>query len=162
MTFFASFPYTTTDIVNGESTLVVDFIRSASLSVDNTDAIFEDYEVADNERIEDIAYRLYGDPNYHYVLLFINDIKNPFDELPKSDYILRQACVDAFGSIDGIHHYENPLKSGDIVDYTYQNAIPITNMDYMTSENEKNRIIRILKSQYLTDFVSSYLSELTT
>lgn len=162
MSFFDRFPYTTFVLPDGSDTLVRDITRAIALKFEQVDAqnIFEDYEVLDGEKIEHIAYRFYGSTEYHWILIFINGILDPLNDLPQKDYVIRRACQAKFGDLNGLHHYENANNPGEWVDFLHTPGIPVSNLDWMTSENEKKRRIRILRPQYLSEFVDLYMAQL--
>jgi len=76
MSFFRNFPLTKYDfLLNGVTTNIVDLFRY----VHTTDQILDDaksykfYEIHDGERPDQIAYKLYGDPDYYWTFFIIND-----------------------------------------------------------------------------------------
>lgn len=155
--YFSNFQYT-----EFEGSIVRDIIRSVSLIYDVQDSsdLFDTYEMMDGEKIENISYRLYGSTEYHWVLLFINDIKNPWNDLPQKESVIRDACIDRFGSPDGIHHYESSIRKGEWVNSFDINAFPVTNIEYLMNENDKKRKIKTLKPQFLSDFVNLYMEQI--
>lgn len=160
MPYFDKFPYTTFSD-NGDATIVRDIVSAISLKFSPLDSpnLFYDYYLQDGEKIEHVAYNIYGSTEYHWVLIYINGIKDPFNDLPQKDYVLREACADIYGDIDVVHHYENANNPGEWVDFLYTPAVIVTNIEHMTKENEKKRKIKILRPQYLSDFTSLYMSE---
>lgn len=160
MPYFDKFPYTTFSD-NGDKIFVRDIISAVEMKFNPIDYpnLFIDYYLQDGEKIENVAYNFYGSTEYHWVLIYINGIKDPFNDLPQKDYVLRQACADIYGNIDAVHHYESTINPGEWVDFLYTPAVIVTNIEYMTQENEKKRKIKVLQKQYLSDFVSLYMGE---
>lgn len=159
MPFFDKFGYTTYQIGSNQI-LVRDIIRSVRLTVDKDSDLFEEYRVMDNEKLENIAYNFYGSTEYHWVLAFINGILDQNNFLPKSDAILRKAAAKIYSDIDAVHHWVDPNNRGEWVDAQTPNCIPVTNIEHMTNENEKKRLIKILKPIFLTNFVSLYMEQI--
>lgn len=159
--YFQNFPYTTASYA-GNDVIVRDIIRAIDMTVitEGNPGLFIEYIMQDGEKIENVAYNFYGSTQYHWVLIYINGIKDHINDLPQKDYILRQACIDIYGSTDGTHHFENANNPGEVVDFLFTPGYPVTNIDHMTAENEKKRKIKILREEYLTQFVSMYLSQL--
>lgn len=146
--------------------------------------IFDTYEVKDSDRPDTIAYDLYGDSYYDWVVIVCNErLINFYDQWPKQAAALEQYAVKKYGTkLYDIHHYETLeirdsndniiLESGLKVDstfsFTYTDGgtiftksgslvkIPITNFDYEHSENNKKRIIQLLQPQFLTLFENEY------
>lgn len=160
--YFQTFPYSTF-FYDGNEIIVRDIIKALSLSVSPEDSpnLFFEYDMADGEKIENVAYNFYGSTQYHWVLIFINGIKNPLNDLPQKDYVIRAACADIYGNIDGLHHYENINRPGEIVDFLANDSYPVTNIEHMLAENEKKRRIKILRPEYLSKFVSTYNQEIS-
>tara|TARA_R110002153_G_scaffold121401_5_gene266962 strand:+ start:2578 stop:3333 length:756 start_codon:yes stop_codon:yes gene_type:complete len=69
-------------------------------------------------------------------------------------------CVYEF---EGTHHYVN--DSAEIIDFFFSSdapKLPVTNLEHVISENQKSKRIRIIKKDYIEQFVgrmSSLLSE---
>tara|TARA_Y100001963_G_C6793913_1_gene457535 strand:- start:37010 stop:38047 length:1038 start_codon:yes stop_codon:yes gene_type:complete len=61
-----------------------DIVRRVAFSKRLKDeaALFQDYYVKEGEKPEDVAYKVYGDPHYHWVVLLFNDVINPYYEWP--------------------------------------------------------------------------------
>lgn len=51
---------------------------------------FITYEVKEGEKPEVIADKLYGDPEYHWLVILFNDVVNPFKDWPLSSYDIDQ------------------------------------------------------------------------
>lgn len=162
MPYFDKFPYTTFSD-NGNKIFVRDIVNAIELKFNPRDYpnLFYDYYLQDGEKIENVAYKVYGSTGYHWVLIYINGIKDPINDLPQKDYVIREACIEIYGNPDATHHYENANNPGEWVDFLFTPAIIITNLEYMTQENEKKRQIKILHPQYLSEFVNLYMNEVT-
>ena len=70
--------------------LVRNIIRRVSLSenIQNDSSIFSEYYVADGERPEHVARRVYGDEQYHWIVLLTNKVIDPYHKWCKSSEIL--------------------------------------------------------------------------
>jgi len=160
MPYFDKFKYTTF-ANDGDNIFVRDIINAIEMKFTPKDypSLFEDYYLSDGEKIENVAYSFYGSTEYHWVLIYINGIKDPVNDLPQKDYVIREACAQIYGDIDAIHHYESTTNPGEWVDFLYTPAVIVTNIEHMTKENEKKRKIKVLRAQYLTDFVTMYMNE---
>ena len=71
-------------------------------------AMFDEYVVANGERPEDIALKLYKNPFYNWTLLVINDITNYHDQWPRSTQQLQEYASSK---------YENPQATKDYITY---------------------------------------------
>jgi hypothetical protein len=85
---------------------------SINSSIVNNSVAFYKYQVEDNDTPELIAYKQYGDPQLHWVILMINKINDPLFELPLSRDALERKIVKQYGyssiseAYSSIHHYE--------------------------------------------------------
>ena len=79
--YFASFPKINYDVTgNGYTETIRDItIRmKVKIYMRNNISLFDKYNVQDGERPELLSYQLYGDANFHWLILLFNDIVNPF------------------------------------------------------------------------------------
>ena len=158
---------------------VKNLFKRAKLRTDigNVITAFNYYQIQDNQRPDIIAQKLYDDTELDWVILITNNITNIREEWPLSNQNLYYYMIDKYGSdenISGIHHYETTevkdeydrlvVPSGLQVDSNYSityskldNALvtvspvkSVTNYEYEVDKNEKKRLIRILKPQYLS------------
>jgi hypothetical protein len=69
------------------SVIITDFLRRVSISdkFRENSVVLEDYFTQDGETPEQVSYKLYGTPAYHWVILMVNDITNPREEWPILD-----------------------------------------------------------------------------
>ena len=140
-------------------------------------AIFTKYKVRGNDRPDNVAQELYGDPNLDWVVLASNNILNVYDEWPMTQVNFENYLLDKYGTfteINAIHHYETTEvknKSGAVVvaaglevdsnfSVTYFDAsvegydtkypvTSVTNYDYEVKIQDDKRNIFTLKPRYL-------------
>lgn len=92
--FFSKFPQRTYGFIG--TTLgvkqVVDITRRVVLRsyAKNNQSLFIRYKIKDSESYEEIANRLYGSPKYHWILMLLNDVIDPFTDMPQRDYVLNK------------------------------------------------------------------------
>lgn len=53
-------------------------------------SLFIKYKLKDSESYEYIANKLYGTSKYHWVLMLLNDIIDPFTQMPQKDFVLTE------------------------------------------------------------------------
>lgn len=70
--------------------------------------LYKKISVEEGQTLADIAYKLYGNPLYDWVLVLSNNIINPNFGLPLDSYSLSKMIEDKYGddAYSGIHHYE--------------------------------------------------------
>ena len=117
--------------------------------------MFDLYDIQEGDTPEKIAEKVYGNPEYHWIIMLVNERYDYLSDFPLSQVELQNYVEKKYGSnIFGIHHYED--ENGFVVDSSYPNANPITNDLYETIQNESKRTIKIVShsviEQILTEF----------
>jgi len=87
------------------------FFRRARLRGDvaNFATAFTYYQISDNERPEQIAKKIYNNPELDWIILLTNNIKNLNNEWPLDNDSLYKYMINKYGSdeeLSKIHHYE--------------------------------------------------------
>ena len=131
--------------------------------------IFDNYDVIDGEKPEDIAYKWFGDAQLHWVILMTNNVKNRYYDWPMNSVQFQAFLEDKYDNPDGIHHYELTQDSGRTTgqgpnDYSHlvevnsdtDNASSISNREYEEREQDRKRSIRLLDRKYLGDFIDEF------
>jgi len=123
MTYFTRFPllpytqdnYTTFNVVT-------DVLRRIAVSeqMKNNYTIYDEYDVGDGETPEIVSHRFYGTPDYHWVVLLINDILDPRYDWPLTAEQLYNYAVSKYGedNVNAVHHYELSESDSTQVDNT--------------------------------------------
>ena len=140
--------------------------------------IFEKYNIKGDDRPDNVANEIYGDPTLDWVVLTSNNIVNIYNEWPLSQQVFEDYILDKYGTyekLDETHHYE----SNEIKDSTGLIIFPkgvqvsaaqsvsfyeptrdeqvtvnpvskaVTNYQYEEEINNKKRRIFLLKPSYL-------------
>ena len=131
-------------------------------------SLLDPYDVQDGETPEILADRHHGSPYYHWVIMFMNNVRDPQHDWPKSTRQMQLYLKGKYGSAENqsaVHHYEAPQASGDTeimieVPSTYSGAVAVSNYTYEHQQNELKRSVDLLKNEYLGSFVAEFESEL--
>ena len=97
-------------------TQVKNFFKKAKLRDDLFQdlTVFEKYSVKGDDRPDNVANEIYGDPNLDWVVLLSNNIINVQNEWPLSQIAFENYVLDKYGTLaklDEIHHYvSNEVK----------------------------------------------------
>lgn len=159
--YFDKFPTTLYTLDDRETVQVVRNILlriSINDEIKNNLSLFDEYDIGDGETPEILADKLYGNPQYHWLILHYNDILDPRFDWPLSTHNLIKYCQSKYTNIYGIHHYIN--SDGYIVNSTEPGATSVSNYQYEDQENEKKRRIKILKPQYIEAVVREFNNKL--
>ena len=117
MAYFSKFPLMAYDMAGNENyKLLPNILRRVKLrsGIRSGAFLFDNYDVHDGERPEDIAFKLYGDPELHWVILMTNNITDRYYQWPLTQPQFQEYLTDKYGvgSEDAVHHYEIPQSSG--------------------------------------------------
>jgi len=154
--------------------------------VDQAITAFNYYDVKEGIRPDMVAQELYDNSELDWVVLTSSNITNIRNEWPLSHNDLQEYMLEKYGSeanMMKVHHYETRkivdeydrvvIPAGLEVDkdfsFQYLNfskqvvkVIPsqvvaeITNYQYEAKINDEKRRIRVLKSEYLSAFISEH------
>ena len=171
MSYFSRFPLMAYDIAgNNNYKLLPNILRRVKLRSGMRSGLFlfDNYDVADGERPEDIAFKYYGDPEYHWVVLMTNNITDRYYQWPLTQPQFQEHIKDKYGSgnEDATHHYEKSQDSGKTSSRDYSHMVEcnsddgdpdtITNRQYEQRKQDEYRQIRLLDKRYLDDFVEEF------
>jgi len=174
MSYFIKFPKMTYDIKGDKNRkLLPDILRRVKLrsKLKTETMLFDKYDVKENEKPEDVAYKWFGDAELHWVVLMTNDITDRYYEWPMNSVQFAEYLTDKYGAgnEDGIHHYEVTQDSGRTSgqgpsDYSHKvevnsdtdNASSISNREYEERIQDKKRQIQLLNKSLLGDFVAEF------
>ena len=160
-------------------TRVKNIFKRAKISED----IFQDlnfftkYQVKGNERPDNVAKKVYNDPNLDWLVMLCNNILNFETEWPKDQASYDKYLLNKYGTyekLNEVHHYETSLitdKAGRQIvpeglevpeDFsitffdptlkqmvTRSSTFPVSNLIYENRLEEDKRSIFILKGTYL-------------
>ena len=168
---FPTIPYDSTG--TGEFKDVKNLLRRVAVrqKVKTNTLFYDTYDVKQGETPESIADKLYDNPEFHWVVLLVNDIIDRYHQWPMSYSQFLQFVNDKYSNPNGVHHYEIAQSSGDTTktievyansalysgdtDF-YNTATIITNIEYEDNRQDELRKIRLLDPRFLTQFVEEY------
>jgi len=174
MTYFSYFPLMAYDIKGTrEYKLLPQIIKRVKLrsNIRSGLFLFDNYDVKDGERPEDIAFKYYDDATLHWVVLMTNNITDRYYEWPMTQPQFQNFIEDKYdvANIDAIHHYEitqtsGPTSSNGPSDYSHlvecnsdeEGAVSVSNRGYEQRLQDKHRQIRLLDRKYLGQFVEEF------
>lgn len=137
---------------------------------------FTKYSIEEGERPDNVALKLYGDPNYDWVVLLTANIINARDEWPLSTRLLYDYAADKYEEdLNATRHFETKeikdskgrllLPGGQVVDSTFRIPDPenpgltinptvgVSNWLVEVRKNNEKRTIKVLRKEYLSSFV---------
>jgi hypothetical protein len=173
MSYFSKFPNIAYDM-KGDSVrkLLPDILRRVKLraSIKSGGMLFDKYDVKEGEKPEDVAFKWFGDPELHWVILMTNNVTDRYYDWPMNQAQFAEYLTDKYGTnVDAIHHYEVTKDSGRTTskgpsDYSHKvevnsdtdNASSISNREYEEREQDKKRQIQLLDKSLVGDFIAEF------
>jgi hypothetical protein len=117
--------------------------------------VYDEYDIIDGETPEIIAEKIYGNAEYHWVVMLAN---NRFDytyDFPMRIPVLEKFIEDKYGeTADEIKYYID--ANGFIVDSTASGAVSISHRQYEEKLNESKRRIKIVSPKLLDVILKNY------
>ena len=170
--YFDQFPVIFYDAVgNTDPKIVTHLLKRVAVNskARATTVLYDTYDVRNGETPESIAHKYYGDAEYHWVVLLVNNITDRFHQWPMNTRQFLAHLAERYDNVDGVHHYEISQVSGDTsvkinigtsnIDEngdTISSATLITNREYEESKQDTLRRIRLLDPDYLEQFVEDF------
>ena len=165
--YFQNFPLIPYDSVgNGQYKLVTNLLKRVALraKVRTNTLLFDTYNVLEGQTPEMIADKLYGDPNLHWIVMYVNNITDRYHQWPLTTPQFLAFLNDKYSNPDGLHHYEITQTSGDTTvtidigtDNTeHSSATLITNREFEEKRQDTLRSIRLLDPAYVDQFVEEF------
>lgn len=170
--FFSKFPKMLYDIDGkGNLKIVTDLLRRVKIrsAVKDSSTLFDKYDVQNGETPESLAYKIYGDAEYHYIILMLNNITDRYYGWPLSDYSFEVYVKNKYTNPGAVHHYEITQSSGTQTsngpdDYSHKievnsdatGAEAITNYEYENRLQSEKRQIKLLDPAYLPAFEEEF------
>ena len=171
MAYFERFPLMAYDVKgNGNYKLLPNILKRVKLRAGIASGmfVFDNYDVRDGERPEDIAFKYYGDPELHWVILMTNNVTDRYYQWPLSAPQFAEHLTDKYGAgnEDAVHHYEKTQDSGPtssrdsshLVECNEDDENPaiISNRDYEYRKQDEYRQIRLLDKRFIETFVEEF------
>jgi len=174
MPYFSRFPLMTYDVAaDGKYKLLPDILKRVKLrsGLRSSSFMFDKYDVKDGEKPEDVAFKWFGDAEYHWVILMTNNVTDRYYQWPLSQPQFQEHITDKYGAgnEDAVHHYEKTTDSGrtssngpndysHLVECNEDDDSPaiITNRQYEQRLQDGYRQINLLDRRYLNAFVSEF------
>ena len=165
--YFESFPIISYDSVGqGNPKFVTNLLRRVGVraKVKSNVALFDTYDVRAGETPEELADKLYDDPELHWIVLLMNDITDRYHQWPLTENQFLAHINDKYDNVDAVHHYEISQTSGNTTlkidigtDNTdYPTATAITNYEYERDAEDAKGKIKLLDPAYVGAFIEEF------
>lgn len=127
---------------------------------------YSDYNVMDGETPESLAHDFYGDSGLHWIIMYAQQVTNPYYDWPLTYHTLSKYIDKKYGAEKlSAHHWEN--SNGDWVNEpgtlvgngtedVYGYSTVTTNFQYEEKENDKRRSINLIRPEYVTSIKKEF------
>jgi len=152
-----------------EQKVVTDFLIRVGVGKGYKDlsVLLLPYVIRDGEKAEHVAYNIYRNSEYHWVLYLINNITDPYTDWPIHSQDVKINAQKKYDNIEAIHHYELRSHTPTVIidpyflgEYDEDEFFAVTNYEFEVAENEKKRTISILQPKYIQEFTNLLSSTL--
>lgn len=163
--YFNKFPTMLYDFyINGKTDvkLITDVTRNIRFRRDvlANVTVFDEYDIGDGETPEIIAERIYGNSEYHWIIMLANERFDYRADFPLPYVELSRYVTDKYGvgNEDADHHYID--SNGFIVNSDEPGATSVSNRQYEEAENEKKRRIKLIPSTIIDTILKNFKDQM--
>jgi hypothetical protein len=118
--------------------------------------LYDEYDIKDGETPEIIAEKIYGNAQYHWIIMLVNQKYDYVSDFPLPLVELEKFITQKYGSGNeyDTHHYVN--LNGDIVDEWDSQATSVSNYAYEDAINESKRRIKIVSINFINTLLKNF------
>jgi len=148
--------------------LVSDLFRRVKIrdKIKDESSLYSEYFVSNGEKPEDIAFKHFGSPQLHWVILIANDITDRYYDWPLSFQAFEEFVKEKYDNAEGTHHYEKVQSSGpqDSIDNSHLiecnstdvGALSVSNREYEQRHQDKISRIKLLNPGFLPMIIEEF------
>jgi hypothetical protein len=107
------------------------------------DRYLQVYSMSDGESLEDVSFEMYGDTQYFWTIIIVNDFNDPIFDLALPEDTIQEIARDLATDVDG---------NLDLSEYS-------TQYDLLTDQNDAKKSIKVIKNEYLSSFLTQIIRE---
>jgi hypothetical protein len=113
-------------------------------------ALYDEYDLVDGETPEIVAEKVYGNSEYHWIIMLVNERYDYIADYPLSYNALISYVDDQYGegNANDIHHYIN--SDGFVVNSDFPGATSVSNLQHEERINESKRRIKIVSPNLIS------------
>lgn len=171
MTYFSKFnqiqyDFTVPSDLSPIVTTITDIDRRVNINISaaQLNTMCNTFIVPSGKRPEQIAEELYNDPGLHWTIFFINGLNDLASGWPMNERDMYAFIIKKYGTGNeyNTHHFEKMpegvwMDQQFVTDMYGETALLVTNYDYENDVNDRKRIIKVIKPEFIAAFVLTYL-----
>jgi hypothetical protein len=121
--------------------------------------VYDEYDIIDGETPEIIAEKVYGNAQYHWIVMLTNDIYDYKSDFPLTQLALDKFVEDKYGvHADDVHHYED--ADGYVVNSDTADAVSVSNRQHEELVNESKRRIKLISKDLIATVLKNFKDQL--
>jgi hypothetical protein len=158
--YFKDFPKFIYDFnygTNSKTSVVTDITRNIRFrkEIFSSVAYYDEYDIVDGETPEIIAEKIYGNAEYHWILMVANDKYDYISDFPLAEQQLTRHIQEVYGSTaNNVKHHVN--ADGYIVNSNAPGAVAVTFAQHERNVNETKRRIKIISPQLVNSILKNF------
>lgn len=158
--FFSRFPKKAYnfDLVANSTVVITDIlsrVRFNSRVVDSVSAYYK-YQLQDGDTPEIVAAKEYGDPEYHWVVILVNNIKDPQFDFPLNIDALEHTIVKKYGYTGPTHGERIAQAYSNTHHYILQSTKTLIEVGGLKTVNVTNSVVTLEQYSYKTNTLSTF------
>ena len=153
--FIYDFKYSNSD--NTKTSVVKDITRNIRVRKEilSNITLYDEYDIVDGDTPEIIAEKFYGNPEYHWIIMLVNERFDYITDFPLEEYALVKVMQEKYGNeLYNIKWYVD--ANGFVVNSTSPGAVAVTNEQWEREQNEKKRRIKLISNQLIGTILKNY------
>jgi hypothetical protein len=146
---------------NNKTSVVTDITRNVRFRKELFSAVtfYDEYDIVDGETPEIIAEKIYGNAEYHWIIMLANDKYDYISDFPLPEQQLTRHIAEVYGpNANGIKHYIN--ADGFTVNSDAPGAVPETFAQHERLINESKRRIKIISPELVNTILKNFKDSL--
>ena len=121
--------------------------------------VYDYYDIISGETPEIVAEKIYGNAQYHWIIMLANERYDYLSDWPLTQVALDQFVSDKYGDqSDAIHHYVD--YNGFQISSDVPGATSVSNRQYEDQLNESKRSIKIISRDLISTIIKNFKDDL--
>jgi hypothetical protein len=165
--YFKNFPSIVIDFsqygLDKQQYLITDITTNVRIKQELLTSIvyYEEYDIRDGQTPEIISELFYGNPEYHWIIMLVNERFDYINDFPLRQTALEDYIDQKYDNPDTIRHYvttKGYIVNSDYVDPVTgtADATPVTNYEYEVGVNEDKRRIKMIPADILGEVITKF------
>jgi hypothetical protein len=146
---------------NNKTSVVTDITRNVRFRKELFSSVtfYDEYDIVDGETPEIIAEKIYGNAEYHWIIMLANGKYDYISDFPLPEQQLTRHIQEVYGATaNNVKHYLN--AAGFVVNSNAPGAVAISFAQHERNVNETKRRIKIISPQLVNTILKNFKDSL--